>query len=106
MQKKTTFSTGLSRSRKFTTKISAVVPNAERFTGPARTSENLKRASKRFATSSIETPKSKFENEVVGLAGLEPATLRLSSACSNQLSYRPRKILRPGASAHSSKSEI
>ena len=26
---------------------------------------------------------------VVGLAGLEPATLRLSSACSNQLSYRP-----------------
>ena len=25
----------------------------------------------------------------VGLAGLEPATLRLSSACSNQLSYRP-----------------
>ena len=26
---------------------------------------------------------------MVGLAGLEPATLRLSSACSNQLSYRP-----------------
>jgi hypothetical protein len=25
----------------------------------------------------------------LGLAGLEPATLRLSSACSNQLSYRP-----------------
>jgi hypothetical protein len=27
--------------------------------------------------------------EVVGLTGLEPVTLRLSSACSNQLSYRP-----------------
>ena len=26
----------------------------------------------------------------VGLTGLEPVTLRLSSACSNQLSYRPR----------------
>ena len=25
----------------------------------------------------------------LGLAGFEPATLRLSSACSNQLSYRP-----------------
>ena len=27
--------------------------------------------------------------KVVGLTGLEPVTLRLSSACSNQLSYRP-----------------
>lgn len=27
--------------------------------------------------------------EMVGLTGLEPVTLRLSSACSNQLSYRP-----------------
>ena len=26
---------------------------------------------------------------MVGLAGLEPATPRLSSVCSNQLSYRP-----------------
>ena len=26
---------------------------------------------------------------VVGLTGFEPVTLRLSSACSNQLSYRP-----------------
>lgn len=26
---------------------------------------------------------------MVGLIGLEPMTLRLSSACSNQLSYRP-----------------
>jgi hypothetical protein len=25
----------------------------------------------------------------LGLTGLEPVTLRLSSACSNQLSYRP-----------------
>ena len=29
----------------------------------------------------------------MGLTGLEPVTLRLSSACSNQLSYRPRFIL-------------
>ena len=27
--------------------------------------------------------------KLVGLTGLEPVTLRLSSACSNQLSYRP-----------------
>ena len=27
--------------------------------------------------------------ELVGLTGFEPVTLRLSSACSNQLSYRP-----------------
>ena len=27
--------------------------------------------------------------QVVGLIGFEPMTLRLSSACSNQLSYRP-----------------
>ena len=32
---------------------------------------------------------SKRTNSVVGLIGLEPMTLRLSSACSNQLSYRP-----------------
>ncbi len=30
-----------------------------------------------------------LRSDLVGLAGLEPATLRLSSACSNQLSYRP-----------------
>ncbi len=41
-------------------------------------------------------PKTKFIifgrsllSQVVGLTGLEPVTLRLSSACSNQLSYRP-----------------
>ena len=30
--------------------------------------------------------------ELVGLTGLEPVTLRLSSACSNQLSYRPWSV--------------
>ena len=30
-----------------------------------------------------------FADRMVGQAGLEPATPRLSSACSNQLSYRP-----------------
>ena len=31
----------------------------------------------------------------VGLTGFEPVTLRLSSACSNQLSYRPFGGLQP-----------
>jgi hypothetical protein len=34
----------------------------------------------------LSQPKS---DRVVGLTGFEPVTLRLSSACSNQLSYRP-----------------
>ena len=29
--------------------------------------------------------------QVVGVTGVEPVTLRLSSACSNQLSYTPNK---------------
>src|SRR5436309_14704031 len=33
--------------------------------------------------------KRRQECRKVGLTGLEPVTLRLSSACSNQLSYRP-----------------
>ena len=39
--------------------------------------------------------------KVVGLTGLEPVTLRLSSACSNQLSYRPesQKVSAPALSA-------
>ena len=32
--------------------------------------------------------------KVVGLTGVEPVTLRLSSACSNQLSYTPRRLRR------------
>ena len=30
--------------------------------------------------------------KMVGRAGLEPATPRLSSVCSNQLSYRPKNL--------------
>lgn len=45
------------------------------------------------AVSIVRIPKSKFGNDV-GLTGLEPVTLRLSSACSNQLSYRPVLRLR------------
>ena len=30
---------------------------------------------------------------MVGVTGFEPVTLRLSSACSNQLSYTPMKVL-------------
>ena len=33
-----------------------------------------------------------LKRRLVGLTGLEPVTLRLSSACSNQLSYRPKKF--------------
>ena len=40
---------------------------------------------------------------VVGVAGFEPATLRLSSACSNQLSYTPGNSYRRSASAVSSR---
>ena len=35
---------------------------------------------------------------LVGLTGLEPVTLRLSSACSNQLSYRPLGSVRSRSS--------
>jgi hypothetical protein len=31
----------------------------------------------------------KITRQVVGVTGVEPVTLRLSSACSNQLSYTP-----------------
>src|SRR5438552_10664100 len=40
---------------------------------------------------SCRGPTLNFE-KLVGLTGVEPVTLRLSSACSNQLSYRPRVI--------------
>jgi hypothetical protein len=40
----------------------------------------------RNAQSEIGNRKSEMK---MGLTGLEPVTLRLSSACSNQLSYRP-----------------
>ena len=39
------------------------------------------------------------ERKMVGVTGLEPVTLRLSSACSNQLSYTPNK---PGLPSRSS----
>ena len=34
----------------------------------------------------------KSSDQVVGVTGFEPVTLRLSSACSNQLSYTPVKF--------------
>ena len=43
-----------------------------------------------WGPSSLKLRRALFaEQKVVGLAGLEPATPRLSSVCSNQLSYRP-----------------
>jgi hypothetical protein len=44
--------------------------------------------SKRVDVVSLKQPKA----QAVGLTGLEPVTLRLSSACSNQLSYRPLRL--------------
>lgn len=38
-----------------------------------------------------------YAPELVGLVGLEPTTPRLSSVCSNQLSYRPSIFLRPSS---------
>ena len=41
--------------------------------------------------------KIRFPQQMVGLTGLEPVTPRLSSACSNQLSYKPTLTsLHPG----------
>ena len=39
--------------------------------------------------------------ELVGLTGVEPVTLRLSSACSNQLSYRPTIVSQIGGAEES-----
>jgi hypothetical protein len=39
------------------------------------------------------TSRKLFINQVVGVTGVEPVTLRLSSACSNQLSYTPVKLV-------------
>ena len=35
------------------------------------------------------TPRRTLRFRMVGVTGVEPVTLRLSSACSNQLSYTP-----------------
>ncbi len=51
-------------------------------------------------------PRRRFQvkccQKVVGVTGVEPVTLRLSSACSNQLSYTPAFALRAlaGKPAH------
>ena len=48
-----------------------------------------------FLLSSLKTVViCRIADNLVGLTGLEPVTLRLSSACSNQLSYRPGSWLR------------
>ena len=44
---------------------------------------------KTFRTTSLSRQTKPGGLPGVGLTGLEPVTLRLSSACSNQLSYRP-----------------
>ncbi len=47
------------------------------------------------ATSLRRIPNHIGSRAAVGLTGLEPVTLRLSSACSNQLSYRPGRRKAP-----------
>src|SRR5688572_22574082 len=49
---------------------------------------SVKKTSKLFVQNHPRAPRARHLN-LVGLTGLEPVTLRLSSACSNQLSYRP-----------------
>ena len=44
----------------------------------------------RIGKDSYRKNSKRMEPTMVGLIGLEPMTLRLSSACSNQLSYRPK----------------
>src|SRR4030095_7936329 len=61
---------------------------------PACTNVRNTSACRKSRNGQIENRKSKFEN-AVGLTGLEPVTLRLSSACSNQLSYRPKSAASP-----------
>ena len=41
----------------------------------------------------------KWQIRVVGVTGIEPVTLRLSSACSNQLSYTPVRAVSAQLSA-------
>ena len=43
-----------------------------------------------FITKVVSSRAARFG--VVGVTGVEPVTLRLSSACSNQLSYTPIKV--------------
>jgi hypothetical protein len=45
-----------------------------------------------YFSSETRNPKLEILN-VVGVTGIEPVTLRLSSACSNQLSYTPDAAL-------------
>jgi hypothetical protein len=40
----------------------------------------------------MASQRERYENPVVGVTGFEPVTPRLSSACSNQLSYTPNRV--------------
>jgi hypothetical protein len=45
-----------------------------------------------FTSTAAASIVASLTRKLVGLTGLEPVTLRLSSACSNQLSYRPAPL--------------
>ena len=57
--------------------------------GPAEPLHPDRRLPAKFRESEISNLKFQIQ-QVVGVRGVEPRTLRLSSACSNQLSYTPR----------------
>jgi hypothetical protein len=59
------------------------------FIYPAQLSKNPRTGSPRHGEKFHPSKNFLAPQSLVGLTGLEPVTLRLSSACSNQLSYRP-----------------
>ena len=54
--------------------------------------QNARTDSSQLTTDESDCRRSCPSPRRMGLTGLEPVTLRLSSACSNQLSYRPGKL--------------
>src|SRR5437870_7754835 len=61
----------------------------------ARISLSASPAGLRCASARRLSPPPRLERRLVGVTGLEPVTLRLSSACSNQLSYTPNAASPP-----------
>ena len=58
-------------------------------TTPIRLRQEMQPRAIRFRQNPFEFQMLKFDLQVVGVTGFEPVTPRLSSACSNQLSYTP-----------------
>jgi hypothetical protein len=54
--------------------------------------QRTRRGFRRTTRSGLPPREIIINRQVVGVTGFEPVTLRLSSACSNQLSYTPEKF--------------